>query len=179
VALFAALVLAAHGATYLAQKTDGPVHDRAARLARVLWVAAAPGFVAVSCLTGWVRPELFAGLASRPLAWLGAACCAACVGALAHGLAREDHRRAFLGSTFLIQGVLATGAAALYPVMLFSTLDPENRLVAAAAAAPRDGMVAAAVWWPIAAALAFAYFFSVLRYYGSKVSASRDARGPY
>lgn len=179
VAVFAALVLTAHGATYLAHKTEGPVHDRAARAARALWIAAAPGFLVVSFLTARVRPELFSGLFTRPLAWLGSAACLVCAAALAHGLVRADDRRAFLGSTFLVQGVLATGAAALYPVMLFSTLDPADRLVAQAAAAPHEGMVAALVWWPFAAALAFAYFFSILRYYGGKVSPARDNQGLY
>src|SRR5271167_1162320 len=42
VALFAAVILAAHGATYLTLKTEGPVHDRSGHFARVLWVAVAP-----------------------------------------------------------------------------------------------------------------------------------------
>ena len=39
IALFAAVILAAHGATYLTLKTEGPVHDRSGRYARVLWAA--------------------------------------------------------------------------------------------------------------------------------------------
>src|SRR5215475_14053961 len=46
VAIFAAVALAAHGATYLALKTQGVVHDRSAGYARVLWPAAAvPGLI--------------------------------------------------------------------------------------------------------------------------------------
>src|SRR6201991_1880587 len=41
VALFAVVVLAAHGATYLTLKTEGAVHDRSARYSKVLW----PGVV--------------------------------------------------------------------------------------------------------------------------------------
>src|SRR6202008_4021991 len=36
VGIFAVLVLAAHGATYLTFKTDGPVHDRSEKLAKYL-----------------------------------------------------------------------------------------------------------------------------------------------
>src|SRR5712672_927881 len=39
VAVFAAVVLAAHGATYLTLKTQGGVHDRSARYSKVLWQA--------------------------------------------------------------------------------------------------------------------------------------------
>src|SRR5215510_613407 len=39
VAVFATLLLAAHGATYLRLKTVGPVHERSERLARGFWIA--------------------------------------------------------------------------------------------------------------------------------------------
>src|SRR6478672_8703516 len=42
VALFSAVILAAHGATYLTLKTKGAVHDRSARYSRVLWAAVVP-----------------------------------------------------------------------------------------------------------------------------------------
>src|ERR1700675_2890530 len=42
IAIFAAVMLAAHGATYLMLKTEGPVHDRSATYATYLWAAAAP-----------------------------------------------------------------------------------------------------------------------------------------
>src|ERR1700740_1775120 len=58
VALFAAVALAAHGATYLTLKTQGVVHDRSAGYARVLWVAAAPLLLLTCVLSGVVRPEL-------------------------------------------------------------------------------------------------------------------------
>src|SRR5215468_6759017 len=42
VAVFAVVILAAHGATYLTLKTEGPVHDRSAMWARRLWAAVFP-----------------------------------------------------------------------------------------------------------------------------------------
>ena len=48
VAVFAAVALAAHGATYLTLKTQGVVHDRSAGYARVLWAAAAPLLLVIS-----------------------------------------------------------------------------------------------------------------------------------
>lgn len=179
VALFGALVLAAHGSTYLAAKTLGPVHDRSAVLARRLWIAAAPAFLAISYMTWRVRPELFEGLAGHPVAWLGATLCAISATGLAFDLGRARWRRALLFSTLLLQAILLTTAAAFYPVMLFSTLDPADRLAAGAAAAPHAGLVAATVWWPVSAILAFAYFFSILRFYSGKVDLSREGHGLY
>ena len=41
VAVFATVLLSAHGATYLRLKTVGPVHERSERLARLLWLITA------------------------------------------------------------------------------------------------------------------------------------------
>src|SRR5262249_19230085 len=56
VALFAAVALAAHGATYLTLKTQGGVHDRSARYARALWAAAGPLLLVITVETAAVRP---------------------------------------------------------------------------------------------------------------------------
>src|SRR5271170_2894455 len=48
VAIFAAVILAAHGATYLTLKTEGAVHDRSASYATYLWPAAAVLFLVIS-----------------------------------------------------------------------------------------------------------------------------------
>src|SRR2546429_4938526 len=58
VALFAAVALAAHGATYLTLKTEGAVHDRSARYSRVLWAAVVPLLLVISVESGIVRPDL-------------------------------------------------------------------------------------------------------------------------
>jgi cytochrome bd ubiquinol oxidase subunit II len=42
IAIFAATILAAHGATSLTPKTEGPVHDRSSKWARYLWDATVP-----------------------------------------------------------------------------------------------------------------------------------------
>ena len=70
VAVFATVLLSAHGATYLRLKTVGPVHERSERLARLLWLITAALFVVVSVETSVVRPELFQALLQRPLAWM-------------------------------------------------------------------------------------------------------------
>jgi cytochrome bd ubiquinol oxidase subunit II len=179
VAFFCALVLAAHGATYLTARTEGPVHARAVAMARRLWLAAIPGFLAISMFTSRVRPELFQGLASRPLAWLGVATCAGSAVALFTGLRSGQEQRAFLGSSFLLQGILMSGAATLFPVMLFSTLDANDRLTAHNCAAPHESLVAASLWWPFSLILAFVYVFVVRHYYSDRVRASRDTATPY
>src|SRR5215813_13168655 len=71
IAIFAAVILAAHGATYLTLKTEGLVHDRSLKWARYLWVAVAPLFVVISIETWIVRPDLPGHAIYNPFCWLG------------------------------------------------------------------------------------------------------------
>src|SRR5258708_5601178 len=169
-AIFVTVLLAAHGATYLTLKTEGPVHDRSARYAKRLWVAVVPLFFALSVESWLVRPDLFHEAVHKPLCWLGVLVIVASAVTLVSGLATRSEMRAFVGSNGLIVGVLATGAAALFPVMLHSTLAPENSLTAYAAASSHNALVLASVWCPIGLALAIAYSNFISRRYAGKVS---------
>ena len=179
VALFAAVALAAHGATYLTLKTQGAVHDRSARYSRVLWAAVAPLMLVVSVESGIVRPDLLGHAMHNPLWWLGLLLTCAAAIALVWGLVTQNEMRSFVASNLLLGGMLATGAAAIFPVALHSTLAPENSLTAYDVAAGRKSLAYAAIWWPIGFALAVAYFVFVSRRYAGKVSVSRDNQGFY
>lgn len=177
-AALAVVVLAAHGATYLAVKTDGPVRDRSAAWAKVLWGAAAPLFVVVTVETWVVRPVIVAAVA-RPWCWVGLGVVLVALATLVSGLRTGRERRAFMGSNLLLAGVLATGGAAIFPVMLHSTLAPEYSLTAQAVAADRTALLLATLWWPVGFALAAAYFVLISRRYAGKVSVARDDQGFY
>ena len=179
VALFAAVALAAHGATYLTLKTEGVVHDRSAGYARVLWAAAAPLLVVISALSAVVRPDVLGDAIHNPFWWLGLLVVCAAVVVLMSGLVTRREMRAFIGSNLLLASLLATSAAAIFPVILHSTLVPENSLSAYDVAAGAKSLAYAAIWWPIAFALAAAYFVFVSRRYAGKVSVQRDNQGFY
>jgi cytochrome bd ubiquinol oxidase subunit II len=173
-ALFCVLILTAHGATYLTMKTEGAVHERSVSLARRLWLAAIPAFVLITLLTWLVRPQLLHGMAIRPVSWLTLIISAASIYALATGLRHRRERLALLGSSFLLFGLLMTGAAALYPVMLFSTTDNSLQFTAVDCAAPASSLAIAVAWWIPAVILAFAYVCVIQRHYSGKVSVSKD-----
>jgi cytochrome d ubiquinol oxidase subunit II len=179
IALFAAVILAAHGATYLTLKTEGPVHDRSGHCARLLWAAAVPLLVVISVESAVVRPDLLGHAISNPFWWLGLLLVCAAAIALASGLVTQREMRAFIGSNLLIAGLLGTGAAALFPVVLHSTLAQEYSLTAYDVAAAPNSLLGAAIWWPIAFALAASYFVFVSRRYAGKVSVKRDNQGFY
>jgi cytochrome d ubiquinol oxidase subunit II len=178
IALFSAVMLAAHGATYLTLKTEGPVHDRSARYARRLWVLVVPLLIIVSIETWFVRPNLLTN-GVNPMFWASLLVVAVSAFAIFSGIEQNHEMRAFIGSSFLVIGMLATGASAIFPVMLFSTLAPENSLTADAVAANPGSLMMASMWWPIAFVLAATYFIFISRRYYGKVSVNRDTQGYY
>lgn len=179
VAAFAVVLLAAHGATYLELKTDGPVHDRSASYARRLWSGALPLFFVVSLASWWVRPSVLSGALRNPLCWFGLAVAGICGLLLAFSLCARLETLAFVASSFLIVGLLAMGAAAIFPVMLYSTIDPRYSLTAYAVSANHTGLLIASFWWPVGFGLATAYFIFISMHYTGKVDTNRDNQGFY
>src|SRR5438067_4414249 len=177
IAILTVIMLGAHGATYLTLKTEGPVHDRSEIWAKYLWVAVVPLFVVVLIESRIVRPDLPGRAWTNPFWWLGLIAIVASTIALLSGLSGRRERRAFLASNFLILGLLATGAAAIFPVMLRSTLGPENSLSAYAVASSPTTLLRASFWWPIGFGLAVFYFVFISRRYAGKVSVERDTQG--
>jgi cytochrome d ubiquinol oxidase subunit II len=178
-ALFCVLFLMAHGATYLTMRTEGAVHDRAAVMARRLWVAAVPSFLLITLLTWQVRPELLQGLTVRPLAWVTLGVCAVGVSIVVVGIRTKRERLTLIGSTFVIFGVLMTGAAALFPILLFSTINTTDRLTAFDCAASDQSLWMATGWWFPALLLAVAYLVIIQRHYSGKVNTARDSQELY
>src|SRR5467141_5428909 len=179
IAILAVVMLAAHGATYLTLKTEGPVHDRCEIWAKYVWVAVVPLLAVVLIESRIVRPDLPGRAWSNPFWWLGLVVTVVSIIALVSGLAGRREQRAFLASNFLIVGLLATGAAAIFPVMLHSTLAPENSLTAYAVASSSTTLLRASFWWPIGLALAVFYSVFISRRYAGKVSVQRDTQGFY
>jgi cytochrome bd-type quinol oxidase subunit 2 len=75
--------------------------------------------------------------------------------------------------------LLATGAGAIFPVMLYSTLAPENSLTAYDVASSPSALYLASIWWPVGFALATTYFVFISLRYAGKVSVKRDTQGFY
>jgi cytochrome bd ubiquinol oxidase subunit II len=179
VAVFATLLLAAHGATYLRFKTQGPVHARSTRWARGLWALTAALFVVITVQTEFVNPDLFRAMAARPMAWAALALIAASFWALWTGLRSSNELRAFAGSCAVIVGLLSAAAISMFPVILRSTLAAGHSMTAYSGATSGRGLLVALIWWPIAFVLAVAYFVVIMRSYRGKVRPADDTQGFY
>ena len=138
-----------------------------------------PLLLIISVESAVVRPDLLGHAIDNPFWWLGLLLVCAAVIALVSGLATRRELRAFIGSNLVLAGLLATGAAAIFPVVLHSTLAPEYSLTAYDVAAGFNALMYAAIWWPIGFALAASYFVFISRRYAGKVSVQRDNQSFY
>lgn len=179
VAVFILVTFAAHGANALVLKTEGPVHDRSLRLARRLWKIVLLLLALVTFETWRVRPELFSGMTPKPVAWLGLVGVIGGAVMIFTGLRGKGELRAVLGSNLFIAGLMIAGAASVFPIMLHSTLAPEDSLSAYQNAAAGHGLIIALIWWPLAFILSIGYALFIYRYYIGKVKASEDTQNPY
>ncbi len=177
IGVFVLATVAAHGALYLAWKTDGPVHERSRALAKPLWAAVVGLWLAATLATRTVSPEIFTHFPGAPLAWLFFVVYGAGLATVFYGMARQRYLLAFLGSGAFILGLLATTAACVWPVMLKSTLDPAWSLTAQNASVGPHGLRVGLAWWLIAFPIAIAYFALLFRIHRGKVKAAKEGEG--
>jgi cytochrome d ubiquinol oxidase subunit II len=175
VGVMGVVALAAHGATYLAFKTDGPVNVRCGVISRRLWALLPVLFLIISIETWVVRPELIGRMVQNPVAWLGILIFLAGAAAIVTGLKARLELRTFIGSQMVITGLLIAGAATIFPVVLYSTLSPQNSLTIYNTAAGLKGLELALIWWPVAFALTCAYYVFLVRHYAGKIKLGEDA----
>jgi len=159
--------LGAHGATFLTNKTTGVVRERSKGAGRWLWSATLILGIAVALATRIVRSDFWSELWSRPLSIVFLLVAAGGGVAVLAGRRSDRDGLAFAGSCALIGGLLGARAAASFPILLFSTLDPQNSVSAFEAASLHQSLVIGFVWWLIAAPLAVTWH----------VLASRSFRG--
>ena len=169
VAIFTLVCLGAHGASYLALKTEGALCRRARIFAKVLWASTVLLLLAVSLETYYVRPELFGGMAARPLAWVALAMVAGGLVAIFTAFRSVADARMFLGGCIFIAGLLGSAAASLFPVILYSTVSSEYSITAYNGSSDAASLRAAISWWPLAFVLTFSYAWFVAKHYRGRV----------
>jgi cytochrome d ubiquinol oxidase subunit II len=174
---FALATIAAHGAVFLAWKTDGAVHDRAVSVARTGYALVAVAWPVVTWATAAVRPDLFPSLTSRPIALAASLVALAGLVAVALGLKRGQPIVSFAGSCAFIAGMLGATAASTFPVMLRSTGADALSITAYAASSGDTNLRTALGWWVVGAPLAIAYFVLLFRLHRGKAQAAVGREG--
>ncbi len=177
VGVFALVAITAHGALFLAWKSEGPVQDRSAALAAKLWTAVAVLWVIVGIGTDAVNPQVWLALPHRPLGWLFTMMALGGLAFVVYGHAQKRYLLAFLGSGTFLLGLLAATAACVYPVMLRSSLDLALDLTALNSSAAPHGLATGLKWWILGFPVAIGYIVLLFRIHRGKASAAGEGEG--
>jgi cytochrome d ubiquinol oxidase subunit II len=163
VGLFGVVVLAVHGAAFLAYRADGELRERAALTARRLWPLEALLFLALIAPTWSVREDMLRNLWDSPWTLVFPLVALAALAGLFRELRRARFERAFIASATFVAALLATMAAGLYPDILPAREGRPHGLTVHNAAAGSYGLEVAIVWWGFGMLLATAYFVHAYR----------------
>jgi cytochrome d ubiquinol oxidase subunit II len=158
VGVFGLVLLAAHGAGFLAARTGGAVAARAQRWARTLWWGVLAGILVLAWPTYSVREEMLTNFGDHPWRLVFPALALGALAAVFVFQRAGAWLRAFAASCALIAGLLATTAAGLYPHILPAREGDPYGLTVDNAASSDHALTVALVWWPIGILLAVVYF---------------------
>ncbi|MGH9698005.1 MAG: cytochrome d ubiquinol oxidase subunit II [Candidatus Acidiferrales bacterium] len=175
VAAFAALSL--HGAAWVALKTSGALHERAARIVSRLWWAVAALTMLITVATYRLLPVHIWNYPRHPWGLIFPVLAVAGLLGIKWFTHQREEGRAFAASCAYLAGMLASVAFSLYPRVLPSSTNPLNGLNISNAKAADYGLRIGLIWWPIGIALAIAYTVFVYRSFAGKISAGEDDEG--
>jgi cytochrome bd ubiquinol oxidase subunit II len=166
--VFSLAALCGHGATFLAWKTDGAVHERSRGAALRFYAAVTVLWPLLTGATWMVNPRVLSVLPQRPLALVLVVVAIAGLANVWRGLSRRRELQAFLGSCAFLVGMLAATAACVFPVMLRSVIDERWSLTAHNSSVPVENLAIALRWWILAFPLALFYCYTVFRLHRGK-----------
>jgi cytochrome bd ubiquinol oxidase subunit II len=171
IGLLALAALAMHGANYIAVKTDGPLQQRARRIARLAWIATIALTVLGTLATFWVQPAVLKGFGARPWGVIFPLLALAGLAGVEYFRRQGRDLHALLASGAYLAGMMWSSLVALYPMVL-PARNPANSLTISNASGSQYGQTVGLVWWLIGMALAAVYFIFVYRLFWGKVSAT-------
>jgi cytochrome d ubiquinol oxidase subunit II len=167
--VIALVTLTAHGALYIAVKTENELNQRVRTVALRAWplqlILTIVGLIA----TCYIRPSLLDNYKQHAIGWLIPAVVFGSLSLMIYAIRKAQDKLAFVGSALYIVGMLVGAAFALYPVVLPSSINPANNLTIYNTAAGRHGLTVGFTWWIIGMVLALGYFTFLFRMFRGKV----------
>jgi cytochrome d ubiquinol oxidase subunit II len=151
------VILALHGANYLAMKSEGVLHSRAGSVASVMgWVSVGATLFTMLAVP-LVQPTLRLNFAGHPVEFLLPLGGSVALAGMLYLRRRRRDTAAFLASFLFILAMLGSIAAGMYPYLLISTVDPGLSLTVFNAATDSYGLTAGFVWFGAGFTLVLAY----------------------
>ena len=172
IGVFGLVVLAAHGARWLAWQARTPMRARARRLAGRLWWLKAALVAVLAWPTYEVRHQMLDAFSAHPWRLVFPALAVAALGWERWAERGGRELAAFAASSGFIVGLLTTMAAGLYPYVLPARAGRPHGLTIDNAAAGHHALSTALVWWPLGLVMAGAYFaFAYRMFFGRRAAA--------
>ena len=166
---FTIVILTAHGANYLAMKTEGELYERAHRIAWWGSWAIVGLLPIVFVAVGFVQPLARQNFNASPLGYTFPLLGILALGSMLYFRKHQKDVRAFLASSFLIFGLLSSVGWALYPNILIATTNPQYSLTIHNAAAGSYGLQVGLLWFSLGIVLVLMYMIYVYRSFWGKV----------
>ena len=166
--LLALSTLVAHGANFVAVKTEHELNTRARRFARVGWIATILLTTLTTVSTFYLRPAMLSDFAERPWGVVLPALALGGLASMGYFNYKGRDKAAFLSSSAYILGMLTSTVFAVYPEVL-PAVDPANSLTIYNASGSPYGLGVGLVWWSIGMVLAAVYFVLIYRLFRGKV----------
>jgi cytochrome d ubiquinol oxidase subunit II len=165
----ALVTLTAHGALYVAIKTEGELSRRARRIAVLAW----PMQLLLTCVsllaTYYIQPQAMDNYKTHAAGLLVPVVVLGSLGVMIWAATKNKEKLAFTASSLYIAVMLVGAAFALYPVVLPASTDPAYSLTIYNSAAGHHGLAVGIVWWILGMVLALGYFFFIYRMFRGKV----------
>jgi cytochrome bd ubiquinol oxidase subunit II len=173
----AVVALAVHGANYAVLKTEGELNQRARRAAAMLWPFVVLLTVGSLAATLAIRPSLLDNYRSLPLLYMIPVLVAASLIAMRVLSRSGKELGAFLCSCAYLLLMMVGAAAAVYPNLLLSTVDPALNITVYNAHSGEHALAFGLIWWGLGMALAIGYFVFVYRMFRGKIVAGAGGYG--
>ncbi len=177
IGVFSVVLLAVHGANFIALKTVGVIQDRARKIARkgTLIVILFALFLPVASYVA--QPML---LENYKLYWIGILLPILSFFTLL-GLfitrRKDNDLYAFLSSAFLIVLLMLSVAFSVFPNMIIATTNPSYSLTIYNTATSEYALRTGLIWYSVGAFLALCYTLFMYRSFKGKVSLPKEGEG--
>jgi cytochrome d ubiquinol oxidase subunit II len=171
--MVALVSLTAHGALYVALKTEAELAERSRQLAVGLWPVQLILTLLSLAATYYVRPQVMNNYREYPIGLLVPVVVLGGLGLMIWGSGRGSpvgqQKLAFVGSGLYLTAMLVGAVFALYPMVLPASTDPAYSLTIERTAAGHHGLVVGVLWWLIGIVMTLGYFVFVYRMFRGKV----------
>jgi cytochrome d ubiquinol oxidase subunit II len=175
--IVALCTLTAHGANYIAMKTEQELQKRSRRIAAMAWWGVLITSILALVATSSIRPTIWDNYTKQPWGFVFPLIgLAGWIGGIDFRTRQQD-LRAFLSSCAFIAGMAASTAFGLYPNVLPASTAPQYNLTIYNTAAHDYGLGVGLVWWIIGIAIAIGYFTYLFYSFRGKIKLPVEGEG--